>query len=93
MNWLAQNWEWVALAIGVVWLFRQVGLARCEMSADGIHETHCGGSGNAADARAAEGGSVPNQGHAAGDKSGAGLQSRDHNATSKSQKHRHRGCC
>lgn len=25
MNWLAQNWEWVALAIGVVWLFRQVG--------------------------------------------------------------------
>jgi YHS domain-containing protein len=37
MNWLLQNWVWVALAIGAVWMFRRGGLAGCGMGGHGSH--------------------------------------------------------
>lgn len=40
MNWLAQNWVWIALGIGVLWLFSRAGLAGCGMGAHGSHGKH-----------------------------------------------------
>jgi hypothetical protein len=46
MNWLLQNWVWVALAIGAVWMFSRGGLAGCGMGGGhGGHGGHGGQSG------------------------------------------------
>ncbi len=47
MDWLTQNWVWIALAIGGVWLFRRGGLAGCGMGGHGAHAGHGGGAGPA----------------------------------------------
>ena len=40
MNWLAQNWVWIVLAIGALWLFGRMGLAGCGMGGHGGHSGH-----------------------------------------------------
>jgi len=45
MNWLTQNWVWIVLAIGAVWLFSRGGLAGCGMGGHGGHAGHGGGTG------------------------------------------------
>ena len=48
MDWLLQNWVWVALAIGAVWMFSRGGLAGCGMG-HGHHGGHGGQSGSGGD--------------------------------------------
>lgn len=43
MNWLAQNWVWIVLAVGAIWLFSRGGLAGCGMGGHGSHGGHSGG--------------------------------------------------
>ncbi len=42
MNWLTQNWVWIVLAIGAVWLFSRGGLAGCGMGGHGSHGSGTG---------------------------------------------------
>ena len=51
MDWLLQNWVWIVLALGAVWMFRRGGLAGCGMGSHGGHGGHEGQS--------APGGGVP----------------------------------
>src|SRR6266545_4761048 len=42
MNWLSQNWVWIVVGIGLIWLMRRGGMAGCGMG----HAHHgAGGSG------------------------------------------------
>ncbi|MDQ2925850.1 MAG: hypothetical protein M3R43_09885 [Acidobacteriota bacterium] len=66
MNWLAQNWIWIVLAIGAVWLVRRGGLASCEMGGHAGH-SHLGGTAGAASEGMRLGdGPMRNQGEVAG---------------------------
>lgn len=40
MNWLAQNWVWIVVGIGLIWMMRRGGMAGCGMG----HAHHGGGS-------------------------------------------------
>jgi hypothetical protein len=93
MNWLAQNWGWIALTIGAIWLFRCGGLAGCGMSSHGSHTTHGSGAGSAPGGTLDGDGSIRNQGQAGGDDPRTALETQAHNATPTWQQHRHRGCC
>lgn len=90
MNWLAQNWGWIALAIGAIWLLRRGGLAGCGMSGHGSHTTHGSGAGSAPGGTLNGDGSMRNQGQAGRE---TALETQAHDATPTSQQHRHRGCC
>jgi YHS domain-containing protein len=46
MDWLTQNWVWILLAIGAVWMFSRGGMAGCGMG--GGHGGHAGRGGGAA---------------------------------------------
>ena len=65
MDWLTQNWVWIALAIGAVWLFSRGGLAGCGMGGHGGHGGHRGGTGPAPGETPPGGGAMRNQGLAA----------------------------
>ena len=45
MNWLLQNWVWVVLALGAVWMFSRGGLAGCGMGGHGGHGGQTGPGG------------------------------------------------
>ena len=47
MDWLTQNWVWILLALGAVWLFSRGGLAGCGMGGHGGHTGHGGRAGPA----------------------------------------------
>ena len=67
MDWLTQNWVWILLALGAVWLFSRGGLAGCGMGGHGRHAGHGGGSGPAPGGTSPGGaGPMRNQGAAAG---------------------------
>lgn len=40
MNWLTQNWVWIVVAIGLIWMMRRGGMPGCGMG----HANHGGGS-------------------------------------------------
>lgn len=60
MDWLAQNWVWIALAVGAAWMLGRGGLAGCGMGGHGSHAAHGGGAGPA------PGGTLPGGGDAIG---------------------------
>lgn len=43
MDWLTQNWGWIVLALGAIWLFSRGGMAGCGMGGHGSHAGHGGG--------------------------------------------------
>lgn len=45
MDWLAQNWVWILLAVGAVWMVGRGGMAGCGMGGHGGHAGHGGGAG------------------------------------------------
>lgn len=47
MDWLTQNWVWILLGLGAVWMFSRGGLAGCGMGGHGGHGGHGGGTGPA----------------------------------------------
>jgi YHS domain-containing protein len=53
MTWLAENWVWLLLGIGAVWMFSRGGLAGCAMGGHGSHAGHGGKTGSAAGESAA----------------------------------------
>jgi YHS domain-containing protein len=44
MDWLTQNWVWILLAVGAVWMFSRGGMAGCGMGGHGGHAGHDGGA-------------------------------------------------
>ena len=40
MNWLAQNWVWIVVAAGLIWMMRRGGMPGCGMG----HAHHGGGT-------------------------------------------------
>lgn len=40
MNWLAQNWVWIVVAVGLIWMMRRGGMPGCGMG----HAHHGGGT-------------------------------------------------
>ena len=35
MNWLAQNWVWIVVGVGLIWMMRRGGMAGCGMGHSG----------------------------------------------------------
>ena len=88
MNWLAQNWVWILLAVGVVWFLSRGGLAGCGMGGHGSHPDHGSGAGREPGATPTGDGQMRNLG-AAGT---ARPVSNTPENTTTPQRHRHRGC-
>jgi hypothetical protein len=91
MNWLTQNWVWIALAIGAVWLFSRGGLAGCGMGGHGGHGGHDGHGGGTGPAPGGTSGSATgNQGTPASVTPQKEQQAP--NVAPAPQQPRHRGC-
>lgn len=86
MDWLAQNWAWILLAVGAVWFFSRGGLRGCGMGGHGSHVERGGGTNPKSDVAPA--GDGPDAIPAAG----ARLGSSSLESATGRQQHRHHGC-
>lgn len=73
MNWLLQNWVWVVLAIGAVWMFSRRGLAGCGMGGHGSHGRQSEQTGSSPGGISAGGGQLRDQSSPSADTAGKAI--------------------